>query len=282
MRRKRPRRVCDHSRGVADLREQIDMTDLSVRCAANNHGAPCDQSPTATEPVALCTSHRMQVAALIVPEMMQAAMRDGHRGPRAVSPTTRRLIELAAPVTPKLNGHHESCVYLISNGNRVKIGMTTKLGRRLEALQVQASDVQLLLLGGRELESALHEYFADFRLGATEWFERSATIESFIRSKREKASPQSSPRGVVTLNAAELRDAVDAMLGAGVRGVLLADLLAELRNGGAPQWWNVSDLRRACEDAGIPVNGCVRANGRVSVRIRRDDFARFAEEQRAG
>jgi hypothetical protein len=267
---------------MADLREQIDMTDTSAHCAANNHGAPCDQAPTATEPVALCTSHRMQVAALIVPEMMQGAMRDGHRGPRVVSPSMKRLIELASPVAAKLDGHHESCVYLISNGNRVKIGMTTKLGRRLEALQVQASDVHLLLLGGRELESALHEYFADFRLGTTEWFERSATIESFIRSKREKLAPQGSPRGVVTLHAAELREAVDGMFRAGVRGVLLADLLAKLREGGAPSWWNVSDLRRACEDAGIPVNGCVRANGRVSVGIRRDDFTRFTEERRAG
>lgn len=265
---------------MADLRKQIDMNDLSVRCVANNHGALCDQQPTAIEPVALCTSHRMQVAALVMPEMMQAAMRDGHRGPRAVPPTTRRLIELAATVSPKLDGHHESCVYLVSNGNRVKIGMTTKLGRRLEALQVQASDVHLLLLGGRELESALHEYFADFRLGTTEWFERSATIESFIRSKREKASSQGSPHGVVTLNAAELREAVNGMLGAGTRGVLLADLLAELRNDGAPSWWNVSDLRRACEDAGIPVNGCVRANGRVSVGIRRDDLAGMAEGPR--
>ena len=257
------------------------MNDLSAHCVANNHGTPCDQTPTALAPVALCTSHRMQVAALVVPEMLQAAMRDGHRGPRAVPPATRRLIELAAPVTPKLNGHHETCVYLISNGNRIKIGMTTKLGRRLEALQIQASDVQLLLLGGRDLESALHEYFADFRLGTTEWFERSATIESFIRSKREKPLSQGSPHGVVTLNADELREAVGKMLPTGCRGVLLADLLSELRNGGAPSWWNVSDLRRACEDAGIPVNGCIRANGRVSVGIRRDDFVRFVGESRS-
>jgi hypothetical protein len=75
---------------------------------------------------------------------------------------------------------HETVVYFIRNGGRVKIGWTTNLRSRLASLSLPASAVALLVPGGPAEETMLHGRFAAARVGRTEWFEAADAIEDYI------------------------------------------------------------------------------------------------------
>jgi hypothetical protein len=75
---------------------------------------------------------------------------------------------------------HETVVYFIRNGGRVKIGWTTNLRSRLSSLSLPASAVALLVPGGPAEENMLHHRFAAARVARTEWFESTEVIEAYI------------------------------------------------------------------------------------------------------
>lgn len=82
---------------------------------------------------------------------------------------------------------HAPLVYFIRNGNRLKIGTTTELKRRIRTLALRAENVVLLLDGGKPLESSLHKQFADLRIGNTEWFAYDGDLIDFISDQNRLA-----------------------------------------------------------------------------------------------
>lgn len=82
---------------------------------------------------------------------------------------------------------HAPLVYFIRNGNRLKIGTSTDLKRRIRTLALRAENVVLLLDGGKPLERDLHKQFADLRIGNTEWFAYEAPLTDYIAEQNRRA-----------------------------------------------------------------------------------------------
>ena len=87
---------------------------------------------------------------------------------------------LIQQVTRKKPNVHESVVYFIRNGSRVKIGWTTNLRTRLSSLSLPPSAVATLIPGGPAEEKMLHKRFCRTRVKGTEWFEDSSAIKAYI------------------------------------------------------------------------------------------------------
>lgn len=85
------------------------------------------------------------------------------------------------------SGKHAHLVYFIRNGNRIKIGTSTELKRRIRTLALRAENVALLLPGDRRLERQLHNQFADLRIGNTEWFAYEAPLTDYIADQNRLA-----------------------------------------------------------------------------------------------
>ncbi|THA29203.1 hypothetical protein E6R18_25160 [Streptomyces sp. A1277] len=82
---------------------------------------------------------------------------------------------------------HAPLVYFIRNGNRLKIGTTTDLKRRIRTLALRAENVALLLDGGQPRERELHKQFTDLRVGNTEWFAYEGALINFIADQNRIA-----------------------------------------------------------------------------------------------
>ncbi|MFD1309019.1 GIY-YIG nuclease family protein [Streptomyces kaempferi] len=78
---------------------------------------------------------------------------------------------------------HSPLVYFIRNGNRVKIGTSTEVKRRIRTLALRAENVVLLLDGGQPLERDLHKQFADLRIGNTEWFAYEGALVDYVHAQ---------------------------------------------------------------------------------------------------
>lgn len=85
------------------------------------------------------------------------------------------------------SGKHAPLVYFIRNGNRMKIGTSTELKRRIRTLALRAENVALLLNGGKPLERDLHKQFADLRIGNTEWFAYDGALITFVTDQNRLA-----------------------------------------------------------------------------------------------
>lgn len=182
------------------------MNDPTARCVATDNDERCASDATARTPVALCTRHRMQVAMGIAPEMLGFA---------AQRYADENLTRTAQPITPTFHGTHEPIVYFILNGNRVKIGYTTNLIGRVRALAQATDNVILTLAGGRELESALHDRFARFRVGNSEWFEYRADIRAYVSSKDRK-DLHTTTNDRPSTDAEAVRDAAELIVHSGI------------------------------------------------------------------
>lgn len=75
---------------------------------------------------------------------------------------------------------HDPVVYFLRNGDRVKIGTSTNIVDRSYKLTLHPNDVVLLLQGGTELETRIHERFKDQRLSGTEWFRLSGDLKRYL------------------------------------------------------------------------------------------------------
>lgn len=86
----------------------------------------------------------------------------------------------------KLPPAHTPMVYFMKAGQRVKIGYTTGLKKRVADLQTAIADRIIVLLtipGDQTLERLLHEKFAKYRLQG-EWFDAGPEITLFINRER--------------------------------------------------------------------------------------------------
>lgn len=79
-----------------------------------------------------------------------------------------------------VNRIHEPVVYFLRNGDRVKIGTSTSLGKRVQGLSLRLSDLVRVEYGGRGYEQALHRQFEDYRIGNTEWFLLEGDLAEYV------------------------------------------------------------------------------------------------------
>ncbi|MBE4735724.1 GIY-YIG nuclease family protein [Streptomyces caniscabiei] len=138
--------------------------------------ADCIASPEITEPVPLCFAHMLHVVSLAMPQVVRAAA--------SSSPDTVALRMLPVDTEKLLAASaHDSIVYFIRNGDRVKIGTTRNLRGRVAGLSLRPDNVLFAVSGGIQVERALHERFADLRVGDTEWFQFAQPIADFINDR---------------------------------------------------------------------------------------------------
>ena len=78
-----------------------------------------------------------------------------------------------------------SVVYFIQWGDRVKIGYTSDLKKRLKSLTFSPDAVLLAIPGDRAAELAIHHRLAKYRFPRTEWFEMSEEVLDYIDYLRE-------------------------------------------------------------------------------------------------
>lgn len=82
----------------------------------------------------------------------------------------------------------DSIVYYIRlTGDRIKIGWTTDLNKRLAAFRARASDVLAIEPGGRSLEAQRHRQFGHCRIGRSEDFNEDPALLAHIESLRGEA-----------------------------------------------------------------------------------------------
>lgn len=108
------------------------------------------------------------------------------------------LTDTAAPATgpddsPAIRwtipaGKHTPLVYFIRNGNRMKIGTTTELKRRIRTLALRPENVALLVEGDQRREREYHKQFAEHRIGNSEWFAYEGTLADYVHDQITRAS----------------------------------------------------------------------------------------------
>lgn len=74
----------------------------------------------------------------------------------------------------------EPTVYVIDGGDRVKIGYSADLSRRMSEYVKGEQRLIAKLDGGKDMEAHLHRLFRVDRIGKSEWFTRSSTIEAWL------------------------------------------------------------------------------------------------------
>lgn len=160
-----------------------------IPCSVTSPEGECLEGAWLTKPIPLCRQHALQVAEVIVPDVIAESLRSlrTRQSPKTLTPEEgAALIDGSRTLDPRdyLDGPHGPVVYMLENGSRVKIGHTTCLRRRVTDLSLRDSNILLLLEGGPTLERALHTRFAQFRVERTEWFTLVEPIVSFAESKR--------------------------------------------------------------------------------------------------
>jgi hypothetical protein len=88
------------------------------------------------------------------------------------------------------SGKHTPVVYFLRNGNRIKIGTTTELKRRIRTLALRAENVALLVDGGQRREREFHKQFASLRIGNTEWFAYEGALADYIHDQTAQKGPE--------------------------------------------------------------------------------------------
>lgn len=85
-------------------------------------------------------------------------------------------------------GKHAPLVYFIRNGNRMKIGTTTDLKRRIRTLALREDNVALLVNGDQRVERGYHKQFAALRVGRTEWFAYEGALADYVTNHASQAA----------------------------------------------------------------------------------------------
>ncbi|GFH38892.1 GIY-YIG nuclease family protein [Streptomyces pacificus] len=88
---------------------------------------------------------------------------------------------------------HAPIVYFLRNGNRVKIGTSQNLKRRISSLSLRPSDVVRVEHGDQQYERALHGRFTDLRAGGTEWFELRGDLARYLGEPDEPEADPDEP-----------------------------------------------------------------------------------------
>jgi hypothetical protein len=154
-------------------------------CFARTEDGQCPAPAAIAAPIPLCRAHQIEVALQVVPGALAELWSSARAAQTRPEGVTAEALPVAIP--PQLPRAHASVVYFIQNGNRIKIGHTTRLPNRLSTLTLRKANVLLLLQGGSELESALHARFQQARVDRTEWFRTTQELLTFIREKQQSA-----------------------------------------------------------------------------------------------
>jgi hypothetical protein len=85
-------------------------------------------------------------------------------------------------------GKHAPLVYFVRNGNRIKIGTTVELKRRIRTLALRPENVALLVDGDQRRERQFHKQFAEHRIGTTEWFAYEGTLANYVHDQADRIS----------------------------------------------------------------------------------------------
>lgn len=181
-------------------------------CSVTSPEGDCLEVIWMAKPIPLCREHALQVAEIIVPDVIAESLRAlrTRQSPKTLTPEEScALVDGSRPLDPRdyLDGPHGPVVYVIENGSRVKIGYTTCLRRRVSDLSLRDCNVLLLLEGGPTLERALHTRFAPFRVERTEWFSLVSAIGDFVQAKQDQ---RGEPPTLVTLSELVARHDLDA------------------------------------------------------------------------
>lgn len=91
-------------------------------------------------------------------------------------------------------GKHAPLVYFIRNGNRMKIGTTTELKRRIRTLALRPENVALLIDGDQRREREYHKQFAEHRIGTTEWFAYEGALTDYVNDETARLSRKEQPK----------------------------------------------------------------------------------------
>lgn len=83
-------------------------------------------------------------------------------------------------------GKHAPLVYFMRNGNRMKIGTTTELKRRIRTLALRPTNVALLVAGDQRRERQFHKQFAEHRIGGTEWFAYEGSLADYVQAEAHR------------------------------------------------------------------------------------------------
>lgn len=154
-----------------------------TKCATEE----CTTAPFIDHPVPLCQQHALMVSLNVTDRLYANALGRQNTGvPRIDTAQT-------APADVWAQASHPPIVYFITNGNRVKIGVSTNISARAGALSLRRENAALLLEGGFDLEAALHQHFAADRISRTEWFVYSGRIQEFITSRLQAAAALRQP-----------------------------------------------------------------------------------------
>ena len=86
---------------------------------------------------------------------------------------------------------HDPFVYFVRNGNRIKIGTTTCIKKRIRTLALREDNIVLLFAGGHQQERELHQRFAGLRIGNTEWFTYDGPLIDFVHTQTTRARKES-------------------------------------------------------------------------------------------
>lgn len=139
----------------------------------------CTDQPFIQHPLLLCRQHALMVS-LNVTDVLHA---NALAGTQSAGLDIERVSVASDRVWAKQS--HDSIVYFMVNGDRVKIGVSTNVSARTSALCLRKENAALLLRGGYDLEDALHQHFDSDRIGQTEWFVLSRRIQDYITRRRE-------------------------------------------------------------------------------------------------
>jgi hypothetical protein len=168
-------------------------------CVVSEDGAPCPQPPDLLKPIGLCKQHGAEVGAALLPKILKDALAYMAATSAAEADGWADEIALvggaqALPLASVSGGPHRPIVYVVKNGDRVKIGTTQNLATRMRSLSLRPQAVLCALDGGRDLERAIHRRFYKDRVGSTEWFELGNDLELFIKTKAANViEPNSEP-----------------------------------------------------------------------------------------
>lgn len=187
-------------------RVRIDIPPYEAEtCVARSRGARCLATPQTSDPVPLCKPHLkdMQVAfGLIKPEDAdEYLLRRAAAEWAAIEPGDIKENYLAALADRRARESAEahrrmvanlpkgglipasSVVYYIQFGDRIKIGTTTSLERRLAELP--HDELLATESGGVQTERRRHEQFEAYRL-LGEWFEMGEELVDHINELRRQ------------------------------------------------------------------------------------------------
>lgn len=126
---------------------------------------------------------RIEGAPAETPTLPFGTPRDTPARPRKQPPPSSPAGPIGEPVddVEALFAHaHAPVVYYLRNGDRVKIGVSQNIKRRVATLSLRPSDVVRVEHGHQEHERAQHVRFADLRASNTEWFELRGPLAEYL------------------------------------------------------------------------------------------------------